>query len=128
MWYGAGRWPEVVQLGGSIPCSRGMMNICGRAPGVVICCLNFVTLCVPGFSLKHLLAWLIYQLCYDSGIGLRLYRIAFLEMAFFTPIFLVYFPRTSCCSFSLVWVVVLALVQPPMCVALEESCKVFSKQ
>lgn len=39
-------WPEVVQFDGSIPHLCGMMNICGHAPGVVICYLHFVALCL----------------------------------------------------------------------------------
>lgn len=45
----------------------------------------FICYSLPSFSLEHLLAWLIYQLYYSLGIGLRLCRIGFVDLAFFLP-------------------------------------------
>lgn len=56
---------------------------------------------LPGFSLKRLLAWLIYQLCYGLGMSLGPQNWFCRDSFFFSTIFLVYFPQTDCYYFSM---------------------------
>lgn len=75
--------PVLACCGGSVPWSCGKMDARRHGPAAAICCLHFVPRPVPGFSLQHLLQWLIYLLCKGPGVGVRLYRIVFVEMTFF---------------------------------------------